>query len=206
MVIGINGFKNSGKDTAARYLINEHGFKRIAFGDKVKECFATLFGISVPELEFMKNDPAAHVAIGYMNYPPKPVGVDTSLVDESDGSVRMWSPAITPITVRNGLQRVGTDIGRNILGKEIWVNLVRPEIEGNVVITDIRFENEIEALWEYGAQIIRISRDSTDPPDPHVSEMWLDDDYIDVELANNSSIQDLHKSVAEIYEELLGEN
>ena len=37
LVIGLSGWKRSGKDMLAEYLIREHGFKRLAFADPLKE-------------------------------------------------------------------------------------------------------------------------------------------------------------------------
>ena len=49
-LIGIIGSKQSGKDTAGTYLINEHGFTRYAFGDPVKKICQTLFDLSEEQL------------------------------------------------------------------------------------------------------------------------------------------------------------
>lgn len=43
MIIAISGKLKSGKDTIADYLVQEYGFKRIAFADKLKDIAKDLF-------------------------------------------------------------------------------------------------------------------------------------------------------------------
>ena len=55
-IIGFLGKKHSGKDTAGKYMIEKHGFKRYAFGDPVKEICKILFNLTreqltIPELK-----------------------------------------------------------------------------------------------------------------------------------------------------------
>ena len=40
MIIGFTGVKQSGKDTAASFLVDELGFERHGFADKLKEAVA----------------------------------------------------------------------------------------------------------------------------------------------------------------------
>lgn len=50
VIIGIHGKARSGKTTAANYLIDHHGFKRMSFGDSLKEAANIIFGIPMEEL------------------------------------------------------------------------------------------------------------------------------------------------------------
>ncbi|RLF65328.1 MAG: hypothetical protein DRN30_04150 [Thermoplasmata archaeon] len=45
IVIGISGWKSSGKDTMADYLVNDYGYTRVAFADVLKEMVATQYNI-----------------------------------------------------------------------------------------------------------------------------------------------------------------
>ena len=42
MIIGLSGYARSGKDTVAETLVNEYGFKRVAFADKIKDLLYTM--------------------------------------------------------------------------------------------------------------------------------------------------------------------
>ena len=44
MIIGLTGYKGSGKDTAASHLVEKYGFTRVAFADKLKKSAAACFG------------------------------------------------------------------------------------------------------------------------------------------------------------------
>ena len=44
MIIGLVGFIGSGKDTAADYLVNFHGFRRDSFAATLKDAVADIFG------------------------------------------------------------------------------------------------------------------------------------------------------------------
>jgi len=43
MIIGFVGFIGSGKDTAADYLVNFHGFRRDSFANTLKDAVAAVF-------------------------------------------------------------------------------------------------------------------------------------------------------------------
>ena len=43
MLIGICGLIGSGKGTVADTLVNDHGFTKISFADKLKDSVATMF-------------------------------------------------------------------------------------------------------------------------------------------------------------------
>lgn len=62
-------------------------------------------------------------------------------------------------TVREVLQRVGTEVFRDILGKDIWTNIGLAAAEAAlingaslVVFSDLRFRNELLALKRFGAR------------------------------------------------------
>lgn len=90
---------------------------------------------------------------------------------------RFAKAANIPAKKKNGtlLQKLGTEIGRNIYGKDIWVNLTHDRIksisgqaeqsrieydsEYVVIVEDVRFENELnlqDTLEQEGYQVISI--------------------------------------------------
>ena len=71
--------------------------------------------------------------------------------------------------MRSILQVFGTNIMQKICGKRIWVDLVLKE--DNLIIADVRFQHEVDAILEKGGFIIKL-----DSPclDSHISESGID--------------------------------
>ena len=71
--------------------------------------------------------------------------------------------------MRSILQTFGTDVMQNMFGKRVWVDLVLKE--DNLIIADVRFQHEVDAILEKGGFIIKL-----DSPclDSHISESGID--------------------------------
>ena len=102
---------------------------------------------------------------------------------------------------RELLQSLGTDWGRRMVRKDIWViaalNKVSEikEAGGSAVITDVRFDNEATAIAMAGGEIWQVSRPNTPPVAKHESENGLSPELIDVVVSNDSSIASLRERV-----------
>ena len=82
-------------------------------------------------------------------------------------------------------QQFGTDFMREKMYRLGWIKLMNAKIEKykNVVISDVRFDNEAEEIKEKGGKILRIlSFDESD--DKHSSEKGIDDKYVDIGIMN----------------------
>ena len=75
---------------------------------------------------------------------------------------REFKDSICPvfkIPVREVLQRIGTDALRDNFEKDIWIKILEKENPtGNLVISDVRFENEAFWIRKNGGTVIRIER------------------------------------------------
>lgn len=102
-------------------------------------------------------------------------------------------PYLSP---REILQYVGTDMFRASFPK-VWVNSLLGRINDNekVVVTDVRFPDEAEALRSLGAKIIRVVRPDMVPTDLHESERHIPTIPVDVEIINDGTVKALHKAV-----------
>jgi hypothetical protein len=150
MIIGITGLIGSGKDTIAEYLIAQHGFKKLSFAASLKDAVAAVFGW------------------------------DRSLLEGTTKESREWREEVDQwwakklnmphLTPRWVLQYWGTEVCRQGFHNDIWVasleNRLR-QAKDNVVITDCRFINELDAIKNAGGITIRVSRG----PDPE----WYSD-------------------------------
>jgi hypothetical protein len=76
-----------------------------------------------------------------------------------------------PYTPREALQQMGTEAGRNIFHKDLWVAALMRDLDPrkNYVVTDVRFPNEIQMISQGGGHLIEVSRG----PDPDYYETAL---------------------------------
>lgn len=108
-------------------------------------------------------------------------------------------------TVRDIMQILGTDLLRQGFNNSIHVAVTLGSIKENekVIITDMRFENEFEAVKKRGGLCITIQRGEI-PKQEHYSERALDGDRDwDYIINNNGSLEDLVEKVREILREAL---
>lgn len=167
-IIGLIGHKRSGKDSLAQFLVASHGYTRVALADPLKQAALAL-------------DPIVYVDDAF--YHP----VRLSEVVEREG----WERAKdTYPEVRRILQSFGEAIRQ--LEPSFWLDRALDKlgnIDGPVVVTDVRFRNEAEALHGLlDATLVRILRGDADISaalDTHVSEHELDDYPTDLIVDNN---------------------
>lgn len=175
-VVGLVGYAQVGKDTLAAQLVEKHGFQRIAFADVLRECLYALNPMVGPWLR-------------------EPTGSRLQDVIDYCG----WDKAKTRFPeIRELLQRMGTEVGRNILGTDIWVETALKKVQpgGKYVITDVRFPNEFAAIEKLGGTTVRILREGYGPVNDHWSEKALDSYAADVTVWNSGTPEDLLRLAA----------
>lgn len=110
------------------------------------------------------------------------------------------------MTYREFLQKLGTEAMRNVLHTDVWVNALFSDVssEDNIIITDMRFLNEYEAVKKRKGITIRVVRpihalsQENNCGLLHSSETSLDDVEFDYTIVNDSTIEDLIEKVKEI--------
>ena len=189
-VLGLCGFAQSGKDSAASFLV-ERGWKRLAFADALRDSVYLL-------------NPIVHVStIGNASSEYERV---QDLVDRVG-----WDVAkVSYPEIRQLLQRMGTEVGRALYGESFWVDRVLTQMErsstsygedvvvGNYVITDVRFPNEVEAVRSVGGKVIRIYREGVGAVNTHVSDTGVDDLEIDAVVLNQGSLDEFRAEVLKV--------
>ena len=139
IIVGICGLIGAGKDAAADVLVNEYGFTRLSFADSVKDVLVAVFGWDREMLEGSTEESRAA----------------RNEVDE------WWSTQLGyEVTPRNMMQKIGTDLFRKHFFKDIWVRSLENKLRdlGNIVISDVRFPNEIDMIRKNDGYMWEIRR------------------------------------------------
>ena len=102
-------------------------------------------------------------------------------------------------TVRDVLQILGTDLLRKGFNENIHVAATLGAIKKDekVIITDTRFENELEAVKKRGGITIRVNRPGLTKSN-HLSETSLDSATFDFIINNDKDIKHLINEVRNI--------
>lgn len=197
-IVGIVGFIGSGKNTAAEYFV-QNGYKLESFASSLKDTVSSIFGW---DRRLLEGDTE-----------------ESRIFRETiDG---WWSERlnIKNLTPRFILQYFGTDLFRDKFHQDIWIASLERKIlssENNIVISDVRFMNEVESLRNNGAIIIRIRRgdepvwydyvkstvdyDINHPllRNVHPSEYGLVGCEFDYVIDNDSTIEELYNKLEKI--------
>ena len=140
MIIGFVGFIGSGKDTAADYLVNFHGFRRDSFANTLKDAVAAVFGWDRVLLE----------------------GRTKEAREWREQRDEWWSDRLgKDITPRHILQYWSTEVCRQGFHDDIWIASLENKMRktgDNIVISDVRFPNEIKAIKSAGGKVVRVVR------------------------------------------------
>jgi len=120
------------------------------------------------------------------------------------------------MTVRDLLQKLGTEAMRDGLHENVWVNALFADYNVGIqseslkptdtdypskwLITDLRFENEFQAVKDRNGICVRVNRKRpydgvTEFGNDHPSEIALDSFTFDWEINNSGSIEDLVEEV-----------
>ena len=104
------------------------------------------------------------------------------------------------ITIRQLLQMYGTNIIRSTFGNNFWINRTLNS-NNNLIVSDVRFINELEEIKNRSGIVIYINRDSCIPGD-HPSEQEIYELYklnkFDYIINNNKDIKCLFKEISNI--------
>jgi hypothetical protein len=139
-IVAFAGLAGSGKSTAARYLIEQHGFERGKFATGLKEM--TRAYLRVRQVD------------------------ETTIERMIEGDLKeVPHPALEGRTPRYFMQRLGTEFGRDLIAVDVWVNTEKDRIAGmpRVVFDDARFPNEFAMIKDLGGIIVEVKRQGLKP-------------------------------------------
>jgi len=142
IVIGLSGFAGAGKSTVAEYLVRQYDFTRLSFAKALKDVTAATFGWDRARLEGAT--------------------LQDRLWREQPDS--FWSAKLNRnFSPRYALQYIGTEIFREHVLPSIWCDVVVSQIHrlgtnARVVIDDMRFVNERQAIRNEGGEFLLLRR------------------------------------------------
>ena len=139
-LVGLHGDIGAGKDTVASYFV-QHGFQKESFASPLKDVTSTIFG-----------------------WPRALLEGDTVYSREWREAPSTWwaqQLGIPDFTPRLAMSVVGTDAFRNRVHKDIWVLAMERRlalIPDNVVVSDVRYQNEADMIRRLGGTVIEVLR------------------------------------------------
>jgi hypothetical protein len=211
IVIALSGWKKSGKDFMAEFLVKEYGFQRHAFADTLKEMTAEQYGVPLADMyDQNKKEMPLH------QYPVDPRDDFSLMIAKFMVREFKTEDGASPVSATRGLEPTpqvwGVVDGRDTPQKLFWTPRALLILEGSCkrsvttnywvertiakmssgsayVIPDLRYRSEIDALRKVlGDSVIcmRVERfATTDSVDP--SERDLDGYQFDHTLDNTTA-------------------
>ena len=153
-LIAICGFKGSGKDTIGNFFVL-NGYIKKSFADPLKDIVSAMFGWDRALLQGETNESRE-----WREQPD--IWWEAQLNWQSkDNPFVNFHPRFTP---RVALQLMGTNIIRETFNDNMWILRFRKELiklkNENIVLTDVRFINELNEIRDNNGIIIRVKRNS----------------------------------------------
>lgn len=138
-VVGFVGFIGSGKGAAGDILCSK-GYNKESFAKGVKDVTSLMF-----------------------NWPRGMLEGDTEDSRQwRETPDQFWSEKFgREFTPREALQKMGTEVGRDVFHTDFWVLQMESRMrfhDGPIVITDVRFPNEISWIKKIGGKVFQIQR------------------------------------------------
>ena len=170
-IIGLVGPSGSGKSAAAKVLTNTYGFRLAPMAGPLKRMLIA----------------------GGLQYD-----------DVYGGLKEVPNDILGGQTPRHAMQTLGTEWGRDHIHPDIWVNMWtasyrRDAVESGygllqpVVVDDVRFDNEVQAIRDLGGVIVEVFRPGAVYSTTHRSEKGVG--IIDARINNTGDLTHLRLQV-----------
>lgn len=228
IVLGLFGQLGSGKSTAARLLVEQHGFVERSFATPLKRLVGQLFDL--PDATLYGPSDARNVVDARGTSPEYWRGVRARIVDLAPELCALFARAPSKIargrvlihlldvveglethgasfSPRVALQQLGTEWGR-ALWQDVWTEACRREVEtsgaARVVLSDVRFPNEAALVRQLGGRVVWIDASQRIAPTAgsHASESTLEQarSWVDAVVDNNGGVDALAGQLATLVE------
>jgi hypothetical protein len=213
-IICLCGKSRSGKTSLAKYIVKKYGYIPLAIGDNMKSallgCFSLFYNINVNK-SYLYDKSKDHNGF---NIESKGVSRKIGFMYKKPIKLIDMTSKVKEITYREYMQLFSNDIIKKRLGDDIWVRSVTDKIKSmclntnddiNIIISDVRYENEILYLkGEFkNVTTIKLER-QTEIEYTHTSDLIdFDTDHI---ITNNGTIEELYETYDHIREKNNGDD
>jgi hypothetical protein len=218
-IIGMYGNAGVGKDTIADIITDiQSKYHKVRFGDYVRDIVNFVFGVQRDEMETTeqknKEIPNKYIEKSILKerlmFMIKYIIGEIEDEEETNEKIDMMISVLTndydddyyefiPKTVRQAMQLTGTECFRELYGNDVFIKKLFNDYKNqNIVISDLRFEDECKAVKEHGGIIFYVGRRSIVNNDKHVSESGINMDNADIHIFNNYSMDALKDNIRSI--------
>lgn len=224
-IIGISAQAGSGKDTVADMLLAKEGFVKVSLADPLKRFTGDLWGFSKeqlfgsseyrnkPDKRYPITTPSGEVGYLIPRRVFQHVGTEGCRYLDPDVWVRYLARVAETLLTTEGDYCYSEEGGLQDYiscypqGDFKTIEDFPSKVKA-IVVSDVRFENEIRFIREVGGKLIRIKRPGaglSGELGEHQSEVEMDsvpDDYFDLVIHNTGTLEDLHRIIDEFSESL----
>ncbi|UVG35215.1 deoxynucleoside monophosphate kinase [Microbacterium phage Cece] len=184
-IVGIGGKLASGKDAISDHLVENHGWVKLGMSDALADALYVLNPlIEVPggrhEFSIIQRYQELFNAVGYVKAKENP-------------------------EVRRLLQMLGTEVGRNMIGENVWTDIIERRIRAlvsqgvpGIIVTGIRFPNEVSVIESnLDGELWWVNRPSLEETvnAGHASENSVGIDDFHIVIENDSTLDALYGKV-----------
>lgn len=224
-LLAVSGVKGSGKDSVSNMLqyclsvpkmFRQYFFykcfrkwikpkyKKLAFADPLKKMLSDLLNIRLSLFYNREFKEGCTINIATLEDNWKGEKLSDSKFNKL---VKQLDPSLVKsnLSLRQLLQYFGTEIMQKYFGKRVWINSTLQNRSERIIISDLRFIEEYNAIKEKKGIVIYINRPNYEFGQ-HASERemkeLLENDKYDFIINNNGSMEDLFNQVKTICDDI----
>ena len=171
MIVGLYGGSRAGKDSIARFMWEDHGYQQRAMAARIREIL-----LKLNPVVFDDDKESWYLQDLFTAYNSDWDEVKAVCRESVDYMIRLGQGC------------------RDILGEDVWINQVLPEIgsDDKVVISDVRQPNEYDTIKERGGVIWHVVRSGIER---RGMDGLLDGRVFDAVIYNDGTLEDLREAV-----------
>tara|TARA_B110000259_G_scaffold186908_1_gene239343 strand:- start:7 stop:597 length:591 start_codon:yes stop_codon:yes gene_type:complete len=177
-IIAICGYKGSGKDTIANYLVKKYKYTHYKIAEKLKEVIKLLFNLSDSDLETSKD----------------------KINQQWNVTPRKILQFIGTDMFQYKLNELFPKIQKNFWIKSLFTNELINKIKNEdhkIVISDLRFLHEYNLISNLyiSYSILKVDNNNIQKKDTHISENEFNNIPINSIINNNKSVTELYNII-----------